>query len=92
MNLLRISRAVLLLVAVVFPISASSQSIDEAIGSLAEKLGVQLGEEGTQRLAIHGFSDLNGLRRCPCRGAPDHCGYNADCVGEFSHGGPTRGS
>lgn len=61
MVLLRISRVILLVAAVAFPISASSQSIDEAIGSLAEKLGAQLGEEGTQRLAIHGFSDLNGF-------------------------------
>ncbi|MCZ4368682.1 FlgO family outer membrane protein [Sulfitobacter dubius] len=61
MKLLEGSRAILLLVAIALPISASSQSIDEAIGSLAKKLGTQLGEEGTERLAIYGFSDLNGF-------------------------------
>ena len=33
-----------------------------------------------------------GLRRRPCRGAPDHGGYDADCLGELSDGGPARGS
>tara|TARA_R110002012_G_scaffold208038_4_gene378073 strand:+ start:9046 stop:10026 length:981 start_codon:yes stop_codon:yes gene_type:complete len=49
------------LIPFIFPISAFSQSIDEAVGALAEELGAQLGEEGTERLAIFSFSDLNGF-------------------------------
>lgn len=61
MKLVDSGRVILFVAAMIFSISASSQSFDEAIGSLAEKLGVQLGTEGTKRLAIYGFSDLNGF-------------------------------
>ena len=61
MKLFSTLKVLVVTVAIALPVSALAQSIDEAIGALAEKLGAQLSEEGTERLAIYGFSDLNGF-------------------------------
>lgn len=61
MRIFSVLKAFIFSTIVAFSVPALAQSVDEAIGALAEKLGAQLSEEGTERLAIYGFSDLKGF-------------------------------